>query len=287
MKKFIYLFIAAILIASLTSSIQKTNNSTKNIILQPAVKNVDPAALKKSADIITSRLKQFGLSSSEVTVSSGNGQLKVSLPESTDVSEIEGLVTLRGDIAFYETFTHSEIADLLKPDNKLFSLLNQQQEKTSSDPRVGCTVDENRKKTDEFLLSMSPLKNCKLRWGAESEKSGRCLFALKTDENGNPLLTRSDIQSVNIAKTADMKEIKIQIKLNTAGAKIFAEATKNNLHKNIAIVFDDLVNSWPVVQNVIEGGEIEVTGDFTEKEAKSFPVLFNSAQLPLSFKIVK
>jgi len=287
MKKLLYLFIAAIVSITLTSAVQKTSERTKSIILQSTAKNVDQLALKQSAEIIASRLKQFGLKSSDVTVSAGNGQLIVTLPENTDVSEIEGLVTLKGDIAFFETFTHSEIAELLKPDNQLFSLLNQDQEKTPSDPRVGCTTDENRKKAEEYLLSMRPLKNCKLCWGAESKKSGRCLFALKTNENGNSLLTRSDIESVNIAKTADMRDIKIQIKLNSAGAKIFAEATKNNLHKSIAIVFDDKVNSWPVVQNFIEGGEIEVTGDFTEKEAKCFPVIFNSAQLPISFKILK
>jgi len=287
MKKLIYLFIVAIVAITLTSAVQINSSSTKNIILKSTIKNADPAALKQSADIITSRLKQFGLNSSAVAVSSGNDQLKVILPENTDLSEIEGLVTLKGNIAFYETFTHGEIAGLLKQDNELFRLLNQDQEKTSSDPRVGCTNDDNRIKAEEFLLSMSPLKNCKLCWGAVSEKSGSCLFALKTNENGNPLLKRSDIESVNIAKTADMQGIKIQIKLNTVGAKIFAEATKNNLHKTIAIVFDDKVNSWPVVQNVIEGGEIEVTGNFTEKEAKCFPVIFNSGQLPLSFKILK
>ena len=287
MKKLLYLFIAAIVSITLTSAVQKTSERTKSIILQSTAKNVDQLALKQSAEIIASRLKQFGVNSSDVTVSAGNGQLNVTLPENIDVSEIEGLVTLKGDIAFFETFTHSEIAELLKPDNQLFSLLNQDQEKTPSDPRVGCTTDENRKKAEECLLSMRPLKNCKLCWGAESKKSGSCLFALKTNENGNPLLTRSDIESVNIAKTADMQDIKIQIKLNTVGAKIFAEATKINLHKSIAIVFDDKVNSWPVVQNVIEGGEIEVTGDFTEKEAKYFPVIFNSAQLPISFKILK
>jgi preprotein translocase subunit SecD len=41
------------------------------------------------------------------------------------------------------------------------------------------------------------------------------------------------------------------------------------------------------VQAAIEGGEIEVTGDFTEKEANYFPVIFNTDQLPLSFKVIK
>jgi preprotein translocase subunit SecD len=287
MKNILYLIFAVIVSITLTSAVLRTTGSTKSITLQPTVNNSDPAALNKSAEIIKARLKLFGIVSSEVKVTSGNGQLQVLVPDNTDVSGIEGLFTLKGAISFYETYTHSEIADLLKSDNQLFRLLNQDQQKAPYDPRVGCTTDADHKKADEYLLAMSPVKKCKLIWGSESKKSGNCLFALKTSENGSPLLRRSDIDSVTIAKTHDMQDIKIQIKLGKAGAKIFAEATRNNIHKSIAVVFDDRVNSWPVVQDAIEGGKIEVTGDFNENEAKFFPVIFNTAEMPLSFKIIK
>jgi len=110
---------------------------------------------------------------------------------------------------------------------------------------------------------------------------------LKTDKEGNPLLMRSDIESVKIATMKDSQDTKIQIKLKPSAISVFADATKSNLNKVIAIVIDDQVYSWPVVRNVIEGGEIEVSGSFTEKEVNYFPVLFNSEQLPLSFKLLR
>jgi preprotein translocase subunit SecD len=100
-------------------------------------------------------------------------------------------------------------------------------------------------------------------------------------------MTRSDLETVKIAQTTDMEGVKIQIKLKPGAAAIFAEATRNNINKCIAVVIDDKVASWPRVQDAIEGGEIEVTGDFTGKEAAYFPVIFNTDQLPLSFKILK
>lgn len=287
MKHFIYLIIAVILSITLTSAFQKTTGSTKIITLQSTSNTSDPLALNKSAGIIASRLKLFGINSSEVKVSATPGQLKVSLPENTNVSEIEGLITSKGNMAFFETYTHSEITDLLRPDNQIFKLLDQDNIKSPSDPRVGCTTDENRKKADEVVLSVSHLKDCRFCWGVESKKSVNCLFALKTKEDGKPLITRSDIETVKIAKTTDMDGIKIQIKLKPQAAVIFAEATRNNINKSIAVIIDDKVISWPRVQDAIEGGEIEVTGDFTEKEANFFPVIFNTDQLPLSFKIIK
>lgn len=287
MKNFIYLIIAVILSITLTSAVQKTNPGTKNITLQSTVKNVDPGALNKSAEIIASRLKLFGINSADVKVSDSNGQIKVMIPDNTDLSDIEGLLISSGSLAFYETFTHSEITVLLKSDNQLFRFLNSDQAINPSDPKVGCTNDENHVKADKFLLTFNTLKNCRLLWGAESKKSANCLFALKTDEGGKSLLTRVDIESVKIANTTDNQGFKIQIKLNAEATKVFAEATRINLNKSIAIVIDDRVYSWPRVQSVIKGGEIEVTGDFTEKEAKYYPVIFNTAQLPLSFKILK
>jgi SecD/SecF fusion protein len=286
MKNIIFLLIVVIVSITLTSSVFKTTGTTKSITLQAAGIS-DPAALNQSAEIIKARLKLFGVVSPEVKVSADKGQLKVLLPDNTDLSEVEGLFTLKGGISFYETYNHSEIADLFKSDNQLFRLLNQDQQKASADPRVGCTNEENHKKADDYLLTMAPVSKCKLCWGVESKKSGNCLFALKTNESGNALLKRTDIESVKIAKTQDLQGIKIQIKLNAAGAKVFAEATKNNIHKSIAVVFDDRVYSYPVVQDAIEGGEVEVTGDFTEKEAKFFPVIFNTQELPISFKLIK
>lgn len=287
MKSFLYLIISIAIAITLTSANQKSTENNRSIILQASGKNVESVSLKQSADIISSRLKLFGLNSFEVTVIADKGQVIIRVPAKTNISEIEGLLLSKGELTFYETYANNEINDLLKPDNQLFKLLNHAQEQKISDPRVGCTNTENRKKADEYLKTAIPVKNCKLFWGYISKKSGYCLFALKTDMNGKPLLSGSDIESVKIVKGKDTQDCKIQIKLKPEAITLFAEATKSNLNKAIAIVIDDQVYAWPVVKSVIEAGEIEVTGNFTEKEANFFPAVFNSSQLPLSFKLLK
>ena len=287
MKSFLYLIISIIISVTLTSAVQQTSGGNKSVTLQAVDNHIGQGLLQQSADIISSRLKNSGMSSFEVKVLAEKGQLKILLPDKTDITEIESLLTSKGELAFYETYTHNEITDLLKSDNQLFKMLNHDQQKESSDPRVGCTSNENMKKTDDYLRSAAPVKNCKLFWGFESEKSGFCLFALKTNTEGNPLLVRSDVESVKIVKGKDNQDAKIQIKLKQSAIGIFANATKNNLNKSIAIVIDDRVYSWPVVKSVIEGGEIEVTGNFSAKEMNYFPALFNSAQLPVGFKLIK
>ncbi len=287
MKNLIYLIISIVISITLTSAVQKTSEKTKIITLQPTDKKVSSVSLRQSADILATRLKLFGIKSSEVNVATDKGEITIQLPESTDVSEIEGLLISKGELAFYETFTHDELSDLFKPDNKLFKLLNINHANNSADPRVGCTSSENMKKTEEYLQAHVHINNCIFFWETKSEKWGYCLFALKTNKDGKPLLVRSDVESVKTITGKEPKDSKIQIKLKSASASIFAEATKVNLNKVIAIVIDDRVYSWPLVRNVIEGGEVEVSGNFTKNEVNYFPSLFNSEQLPVSFKLLK
>jgi len=69
MKSFLYLIISIAIAITLTSANQKSTENIRSIILQASGKNVGSVSLKQSADIISSRLKSFGLNSFEVKVS--------------------------------------------------------------------------------------------------------------------------------------------------------------------------------------------------------------------------
>ena len=69
--------------------------------------------------------------------------------------------------------------------------------------------------------------------------------------------------------------------LNKAGGKKFGDATKRLIGKQLAIVLDNVVQSAPTVQGAITGGEGEITGNFTEAEAKNLAVVLSSGALPV------
>lgn len=287
MKSFLFLIIAIVISITLISGVQK-NSGDINVTLQASGKNVSPVLLKQSEEIISARLKVFGLNSTVVKTKADKGEILITLPAKTDLSKIEGLLTSKGELSFYETYTHAEILDMFKPGDQLLRLLSGGLDKISpADPRVGCTNDDNKIKTEEYLRTAAPVNNSKLLWGNMSEKSGYCLFALKTNQDGKPLMVRSDIESVKISAGNNPEDLKIQIKLNSSAAKVFADATEKDMNKSIAIVIDEQVYAWPVVKSAIKNGEIEVTGSFTKNEVNYLPAVFNSPQLPLDFKLLK
>lgn len=63
------------------------------------------------------------------------------------------------------------------------------------------------------------------------------------------------------------KEYSVELNLTKSGTSKFATATKENIGKQIAIIYDGETISSPVVRSEITGGQAYITGDFTYEEA--------------------
>src|SRR5206468_11085690 len=59
----------------------------------------------------------------------------------------------------------------------------------------------------------------------------------------------------------------VHLRFDSEGAKQFGNITAANVHHRFAIVLDGLIQSAPVIQDAIYGGDAQITGRFTEEEA--------------------
>ena len=84
------------------------------------------------------------------------------------------------------------------------------------------------------------------------------------DMNGNVVLDGTDVKSAEAktkqSQTTKANEYVVVLSLTDEGTTKFAEATKANLGKQIAIVYDGETISSPVVNSVIDGGEAYISG---------------------------
>jgi preprotein translocase subunit SecD len=78
----------------------------------------------------------------------------------------------------------------------------------------------------------------------------------------------------------------VNFTLNKQGAKTFADITTKLAvqHNELAIVLDGIVESAPQVQSAITGGVGEITGSFSEQQAKNLAVVLNSGALPVQLE---
>lgn len=73
----------------------------------------------------------------------------------------------------------------------------------------------------------------------------------------------------------------ISLEFNNEGADMFAEITKNNVGKPVAIYLDGAIISAPEVQEEIRDGQAEISGQFTVQEAKELVRNLNLGALPV------
>ena len=79
----------------------------------------------------------------------------------------------------------------------------------------------------------------------------------------------------------------VSMKMNTEGARRWAQMTKANVGKAIAIVLDGVVYSAPRVNSEIDGGSSQITGNFTIEDTKDLANTLKSGRMPAPARIVQ
>lgn len=103
------------------------------------------------------------------------------------------------------------------------------------------------------------------------------------DENGNVLLTGDDVKTATAGMTNEnnKKEYVIELNFTEAGARKFAEATKNNVGKRIFIIYNNDVISSPNVKEAINGGQASISPIESYEEANNIASTIRIGALPV------
>ncbi|MCD8494896.1 MAG: protein translocase subunit SecD [Candidatus Pacebacteria bacterium] len=77
----------------------------------------------------------------------------------------------------------------------------------------------------------------------------------------------------------------VALTFDREGADLFAEITRNNVGRVLAIFLDGEIISAPVIQTAITGGEAIITGTFDLDEAKALVGRLNAGALPVPIEL--
>ncbi|WP_197321228.1 protein translocase subunit SecD [Saccharomonospora sp. NB11] len=76
----------------------------------------------------------------------------------------------------------------------------------------------------------------------------------------------------------------VNLSFNAEGADTWADFTAQNIGQRAAFVLDTEVVSAPTINQAIAGGDTQITGQFTQSEAKNLADVLKYGSLPLSFE---
>lgn len=192
----------------------------------------------------------------------------------------------------------SKAIEAAKKQNPLFSIFQPTQGNTLA--VVGYanardTAEINKIIYSELARQILPAE-LKLRWGAKPEDFGGQdtkgdifeLYALKiTEPSGRAPLEGDVITSSKDDFEPNSGRPCVSMQMNSDGARRWSQITKQNIGKAVAIVLDDAVYTAPRILSQIDGGNSQITGNFTIEDTKDLANTLNSGKMPAPTRIVQ
>ncbi|MDE5948810.1 MAG: protein translocase subunit SecDF [Prevotella sp.] len=188
----------------------------------------------------------------------------------------------------------SKQMELLKKQNPLFTVFQPVQGQGLS--VVGYAMARDTAEVNKIIYSDIAAQvlpsDLKLLWGAkpaEFDSKGQIyeLYAIKVTEPSGRAPLEGDV-IVNAKDGFDqMGSPCVTMEMNSDGARRWAQLTKMNIGKAVAIVLDNTVYSAPRVNSEISGGSSQITGNFTIEDTKDLANTLNSGKMPAPTRIVQ
>ena len=275
-------------------NIQKLGNSGRILVELPGVK--EPERVRKLLQ---------GTASLEFWATYDNAEVEMYLAEAN-----AALAQLLGDEAVVETA--AEEGDLLaqelqnneadaaayaayKKQNPLFAIL--QPSGARGNACIGYAHYADTAKINKYL-SMPQIKSLfpvefKPMWAVKASPyipGGNTfeLVAIKaTSRDGKAPLDGGVVTDARVQYGNTGGNPEVSMSMNGEGASVWARMTGDNIGKQIAIVLDGMVYSYPMVNGKIEGGSSQITGNFTLEEAEDLANVLKSGKLPAPATIIQ
>ena len=227
----------------------------------------------------------------------GNGEAQ---PDSTaaaaEAKEEKAVSTADSLAAALKGETANAEANLeaYKKQNPLLALL--QLNPSAQSPIVGFanykdTADINRYLAMPEVKAEFP-KDLRLKWGVapsdyDPKKQTFELYAIRSTQRDGRAPLEGDVISSASNDYDQYGKPCVNMTMNTDGARRWAQLTKQNIGRSIAIVLDGYVYSAPTVQNEITGGSSVITGSFTLDQTKDLANVLRSGKMPAPAHIVQ
>jgi preprotein translocase subunit SecD len=135
---------------------------------------------------------------------------------------------------------------------------------------------------------------------ASALAAGTVPFGLERyqDRDGRPLLVRrqvvltgENLQDAQAGRDSQSQQPAVHLTLDTKGARIFRDVTRDNVNKRMAILLFEKgrgeVVTAPVIRGEIPGGQVQISGSMSAEEAADTALLLRAGSLAAPMEIIE
>ncbi|WP_129658903.1 protein translocase subunit SecD [Rothia uropygialis] len=270
------------------------------MILSPKATNgggdISKDQLDQAVDIIRQRVDGAGVSEAEVSTQSGKNVV-VSMPD-TPSQETRDLIQASAQMSFRSVLTEGEGAAVPQDKRTEESKLPHPDAQPTNGSDSNWITPELQKQYEQRDCTANPGKDDQLdpkKAVVACSQDGKQKYILGPVElNGSDIkdASHSQVESGGGVSTGQWG---VNITFNDHAKNVFKDVTQrlygfygqnqNDPKASFAIMLDGGVLQAPRAQNVISDGQAQITGNFTEDDAKSLSEQLKYGALPISFNI--
>ncbi len=179
-----------------------------------------------------------------------------------------------------------------KKQNPLFAIFQPVQGQALS--TVGYAHERDTAEINKLIYGEEAQKvipsDVKLLWSAKAVEGTKNIFelhALKVTSTSGRAPLEGDVITDAKDEFDNFGRPCVSMSMNNEGARLWAQLTKQNVGKAIAIVLDGVVYSAPRVNGEITGGNSQISGNFTIEDTKDLANTLKSGRMPAPARIVQ
>jgi protein-export membrane protein SecD len=218
------------------------------------------AAVKQSIGIIEKRVNFTG-TTEPIIQQQGKDRIAVQLPGVQDPEQVKRLLQGTAKLTFN-------------------LLCEEQPSGTNSNPPPSCRSVPLKEAYDELVKSKGAGAP------APSDAEIRGLQSLWVQTSSSATVDGADLVDAQSAFDQSNQPV-VSFRFNNKGALRFGKLTADNVGKPFAIVLDDIVQSYPNINEPILGGSGQISGNFSTQETADLAIVLKSGALPAKLTIVE
>lgn len=259
-------------------------------------------------EVIRTRIDKLGAIQPNVQRVPGTARISVEMPGMKDIDKVKKMLQTSAKLQFWEVQQVPEIAPYFQTlttmvaakgdsmgvaKNVNFMNLLQLDKLRSNgvaNVKLSDTAVVNKILNSKVGMALRPanIKYTQFMWGYKPEATSPddlVLYAIRGNINQKAPVDGA-VETANISYD-ELGRVVVDMQMDSKGAKEWKTLTEKNVGKPVAVTLDNRVYTAPNVVNAIPNGRTQISGNFSQEEAKELVDVLGAGKLPAGAKVVQ
>lgn len=259
-------------------------------------------------EVIRTRIDKLGAIQPNVQRVPGTARISVEMPGMKDIDKVKKMLQTSAKLQFWEIQQVQEMLPYFQTlatnvttkgdsigvakNTNFMSLLQLDKLRTNgvASVKLSDTAVVNKIINSKIAQSLRPanIKYTQFMWGYKPESTdpnSLVLYAVRGNINQKAPVDGA-VETASISYD-ELSRVVVDMQMDSKGAKDWKTLTEKNVGKPVAVTLDNRVYTAPNVVNAIPNGRTQISGNFSQEEAKELVDVLGAGKLPAGAKVVQ